>query len=50
MREPEPIESRALVPDEPPPLLKTWPRLYTAVLLYLVMLIAGLYTFTRLFS
>ena len=50
MMEPEPIPSKAVAPDEPPPLLKTWPRLYTAVLLYLVMLIAGLYSFTRWFS
>jgi hypothetical protein len=38
------------VPDEPPPLLKTWPRVYTAVLAYLVLLILTLYGFTRLFS
>jgi len=50
MMEPEPIASKVIAPDEPPPLLKTWPRLYMAVLLYLVLLIAGLYTFTRLFS
>jgi hypothetical protein len=25
--------------EEPPPILGTWPRLYTAVLLYLVVLI-----------
>jgi hypothetical protein len=50
MKEPEPIETRAVVIDEPPPLLGTWPRLYTAVLCYLVLLIAGLYTLTRFFS
>jgi hypothetical protein len=50
MMAPEPLESKIITPDEPPPLLKTWPRLYTAVLLYLVLLIAGLYTFTRFFS
>jgi hypothetical protein len=44
------LESKIITPDEPPPLLKKWPRLYTAVLLYLVLLIAGLYTFTRFFS
>lgn len=49
MNEPEPIESRAVI-DEPPPLLGTWRRLYTAVLCYLVLLIAGLYTLTRFFS
>jgi hypothetical protein len=50
MKEPQPIESRAVVIDEPPPILRTWPRLYTAVLCYLVLLIAGLYTLTRLVS
>jgi hypothetical protein len=37
-------------PDEPPPLLKTWPRLYAAVLAYLAFLIAVFYLFTRAFS
>jgi hypothetical protein len=50
MKEPKSLPAQRVVQDEPPPLLKTWPRLYTAVLVYLVMLIAGLYTFTRLFS
>ncbi|HEX6545006.1 MAG TPA: hypothetical protein VF023_01785 [Bryobacteraceae bacterium] len=36
--------------DEPPPILRTWPRLYSAVLGYLAALIAVLYTFTRWFS
>lgn len=31
--------------DEPPPILGTWPRLYTAVLLYLVLLIVLFYWF-----
>jgi hypothetical protein len=31
--------------DEPPPILGTWPRLYTAVLLYLVVLIVLFYWF-----
>jgi hypothetical protein len=31
--------------DEPPPILGTWPRLYTAVLVYLVVLIALFYWF-----
>jgi hypothetical protein len=38
------------VPDEPPPLLRTWPRLYGAVLLYLFFLIVSLYAFMRAFS
>lgn len=50
MTQPEPVRERAGAPDEPPPILKTWPRLYTAVLLYLVFLVTALYTFTRVFS
>jgi hypothetical protein len=36
--------------EEPPPLLKTWPRLYAAVLLWLVVLIVLFYLFTRAFN
>jgi hypothetical protein len=36
--------------DEPPPFLKTWKRLYAAVLVYLALLIALFYWFTRHFS
>lgn len=35
------------VRDDPPPLLGTWRRVYTAVLLYLVVIIAACYGFTR---
>jgi hypothetical protein len=35
------------VPDEPPPFLGTWRRVYAGVLIYLVLLIAGFYLFTR---
>jgi hypothetical protein len=35
------------VHDEPPPFLKTWPRVYAAVLLYLTALILALYLFGR---
>ena len=35
------------VPDEPPPFLGTWRRVYTAILIYLVVIIAGFYLFTR---
>jgi hypothetical protein len=31
--------------DEPPPILGTWPRVYAAVLLYLVVLIVLFYWF-----
>jgi len=41
---------RAQLPDEPPPFLGTWPRVYAAVLIYLASLIALFYLFTRLFS
>lgn len=37
------------MPDEPPPFLRTWRRVYTAVLVYLVCLIAIFYVFTRTF-
>jgi hypothetical protein len=36
--------------DEPPPILGTWRRLYTAVLIYLVVLIVLFYLFTRFFN
>jgi hypothetical protein len=38
------------VPDEPPPFLGTWARVYAALVLYLALLIAGCYAFTRIFS
>ena len=41
---------RAQMPDEPPPFLGTWPRVYTAVLVYLAVLIVLFYIFTRMFS
>jgi hypothetical protein len=34
-------------PDEPPPFLGTWKRVYAAILIYLGLIIAGLYLFTR---
>jgi hypothetical protein len=36
--------------DEPPPILRTWRRLYTAVLLWLLTLIVLFYLFTRAFN
>jgi hypothetical protein len=41
---------RVEMPDEPPPFLGTWPRVYTAVLVYLAALIVLFYGFTRYFS
>ncbi len=34
-------------PDEPPPFLGTWRRVYTSILIYLCLIIAGFYLFTR---
>jgi hypothetical protein len=35
------------MPDDPPPFLGTWRRVYIAVLVYLVLVIAACYWFTR---
>jgi len=35
------------VSDEPPPFLGTWRRVYLAVLIYLALIIAACYAFTR---
>jgi hypothetical protein len=35
------------VPDDPPPFLRTWRRVYAAIVIYLAVLIFGLYLFTR---
>jgi hypothetical protein len=37
-------------PDEPPPFLGTWRRVYLAVLIYLGALIVSFYIFMRAFS
>src|SRR5690242_21699903 len=42
----ERAEERAMHDDEPPPFLGTWPRVYTAVLGYLAVLIVLLYVVT----
>jgi len=34
------------VPDEAPPFLRTWRRVYTATLIYLVLIIFAFYLFT----
>ncbi|MFQ5708139.1 MAG: hypothetical protein ACE5HO_11850 [bacterium] len=36
--------------EEPPPVFKSWNRLYTAVFLNLVFLIVLFYLFTRMFD
>jgi hypothetical protein len=38
------------LPDEPPPFLGAWPRVYAAVVLYLALVIAACYCFTRFFA
>jgi hypothetical protein len=38
------------VPDDPPPFLRKWSRVYVAVLGYLLLVIAALYGLTQLFS
>ncbi len=38
------------MPDEPPPFLGTWGRVYTAVLASLALLIVIFYVFMRVFS
>lgn len=47
---PQPPEPRREMPDEPPPFLKTWRRVYIAVLIYLAGVITTFYIFTRIFS
>jgi hypothetical protein len=37
-------------PDEAPPFLGTWPRVYAAIIVYLVVLIAIFALFTRTFN
>jgi len=43
-------QGRPEMPDEPPPFLGTWPRVYTVVVAYLAALIALFYAFTRYFA
>ena len=38
------------IEDEPPPVLGTWPRVYKAVLIYLAIVIATFYAFTRYYA
>jgi len=38
------------MPDEPPPFLGTWRRVYIAVLTFLAVVIAAAYLFTRAFQ
>lgn len=45
-----PTEDREHQVEEPPPMGRTWRRLYTAVLLFLVAEIVLFYVFTRVFA
>ena len=38
------------IPDEAPPILRTWPRVYSVVLAYLVAVILAFYLFTVHFA
>jgi hypothetical protein len=38
------------IPDEPPPILGTWPRVYIFVLIYLAAVILTFYWFTVHFN
>ena len=38
------------MPDEPPPFLGTWRRVYAAVLIFLGVVIAAAYWFSRAFQ
>ena len=46
----DPVVKNSDLPDEPPPFLGTWTRVYTGVLLYLLVLIAILYVLSRLWA
>ena len=37
------------VPDDPPPFLGTWKRVYIAVMIYLALVIVTFYFFARAF-
>ena len=39
-----------LPPEEPPPFLGTWRRVYTVVIIYLVTIILLFYVFERAFT
>jgi hypothetical protein len=41
---------RSDVPDEPPPFLGTWPRVYIATVCYLIVLLLVFSVFTRTFQ
>jgi hypothetical protein len=44
------LSDREHLQDDPPPFLGTWRNVYTAVLVYMVLLIVIFYFFTRAFA
>ncbi len=50
MRETEGANRREEHPEEAPPLLGSWRRLYSAVILWLLVLICAFYLFARRYS
>jgi hypothetical protein len=44
------IQGPEQIPDEPPPILRTWPRVYVVVLVYLAAVIFAFYLFTVHFA
>jgi len=44
------MSDRREIRDEPPPFLGAWRRVYLAVVVYLALLIAICFAFTRAFS
>lgn len=43
-------DNRDTVHEEPPPILGTWRRVYGAVIIYLLVVIAGFTLFTKAFN
>jgi hypothetical protein len=44
------VSHKLIPPDEPPPFLGTWVRVYQAIVVYLVLLILAFYVFTRIYQ
>jgi hypothetical protein len=44
------VDEHRQIPDEPPPVLGTWPRVYAFVLGYLAVVIFAFYLFTVHFA
>jgi hypothetical protein len=50
LEEGRPNPETKLPAEEPPPILGTWRRLYSAVLIFLFLVILALFIFTRYFE